>query len=84
MVSFYVVKSGVYSRWDVKYILPRTFLLRERDEAYYKLHKFCTVYTSLFFLVYHVDAIDGEYVHGTFQGKEVCHVWMMENGRSGR
>ena len=63
-----VVKKNVGSCWDVKDVSPCEIFLLDRDEAHYKLRKTHIVYL-LFGWVYHVIVLDGEWIHGTCQGK---------------
>ena len=49
-VFSHVVESGVHSGWNVKGVSLCVIYPRDHDKEHYTLLKFCTVYSSLFFI----------------------------------
>ena len=64
-VFYHLVNSDVRSCWGVNYVYPYTFPAQHNDRARYTLRKFCTVYNYYFSFLYHVIALDGEWIHVT-------------------
>ena len=90
-MDFYEIFSGtpglVSCSWvwcklslEHKYVSLQNLLPYNHNEACYTLNYFCTVH-FIFSLDYHVNALNSEWIHVTFQGEEFCDGWRLMGGR---
>ena len=64
-VFYHVFKSDVHICWYVEDLSSYAIFLHDYDEAYYTLQKTHILYFIIFWWVYHVIVLDGEWIHGT-------------------
>ena len=82
-VLSFVANSGISSPWNLKDVYLCAIFSRGCDEARDTLQKTHILYTSFFWRVYHVIVLDGEWIHGTLRGEDVCDVLILVEDRRG-